>query len=142
LTGRRVAPEHLVIDASVSASWLFDDENDPYAEAVLAALEGAEAIVPQLWHYEMRNILLVARRRQRITAPGLAERIAALTELPLASDLDPDLDRAMELAERHALTFYDALYLELARRRDAPLATLDAALQRAAKTEGLAFEPG
>jgi predicted nucleic acid-binding protein len=65
-----------------------------------------------------------------------------MTELPLASDLDPDLDRAMELAERHGLTFYDALYLELALRRDAPLATLDAALQRAAKSEGLAFEPG
>ena len=137
-----MAPGTLGVDASVSASWLFDDEDDPYAEAVLAELEMAEGLVPQLWHFEMRNILLVARRRQRITAPGLAERIAALTELPLASDLDPDLDRAMELAERHALTFYDALYLELARRRDAPLATLDAALQRAAKTEGLAFEPG
>ncbi len=131
----------LVVDASVSASWLFDDEQDPYAEAVLAELETVQGLVPQLWHYEMLNILLVARRRQRLTARGLAERIAAMAELPLAVDRDPDLDRAMELAERHGLTFYDALYLELGRRRDAPVATLDAALQRAARTEGLAFEP-
>ena len=60
--------EILVVDASVSASWLFDDEDDQEADAALAALETAEGIVPQLWHYEMRNILLVARRRQRISA--------------------------------------------------------------------------
>jgi predicted nucleic acid-binding protein len=132
----------LVVDASVSASWLFDDEDEPLATSALAELENAEGIVPQLWHYEMRNILLVARRRQRISGAGLADRLSALAELPLATDVDPDLDRAMELAERHGLTFYDALYLELALRRDAPLATLDAALQRAAKSEGLAFEPG
>ena len=130
------------MDASVSASWLFDDEDEPIATSALADLEVAEGIVPRLWHYEMRNILLVARRRQRISARGLADRLSALAELPLATDVDPDLDRAMDFAERHGLTFYDALYLELAHRHRAGLATLDAALQRAAKSEGLAFEPG
>ena len=130
----------LVVDASVSASWLFDDEDDQEADAALAALETAEGVVPQLWHYEMRNILLVARRRQRISASGLADRLVALTELPLATDADPDIDMAMALAERHGLTFYDALYLELAQRRRARLTTLDGALQRAAKREDLAFE--
>ena len=131
----------LVVDASVSASWLFDDEDDQDADAALAALETAEGAVPQLWHYEMRNILLVARRRQRISASGLVDRIAALAELPLATDADPELDTAMALAERHGLSFYDALYLELAHRHRARLTTLDAALHRAAKREGLAFEP-
>ncbi len=37
------------------------------------------------------------------------------------------------LADRHALTLYDAAYLELAQRLDLPLATLDADLRRAAK---------
>ena len=132
----------IVIDASVSASWLFDDEDEAHAAAALARLETVEGIVPQLWHYEMRNILLVARRRRRISASGLADRLAALAELPLVTDADPDLERTMEVAERHGLTVYDALYLELARRRDASLATLDAALQRAAESEGLAFAPG
>jgi len=132
----------LVVDASVSASWLFDNEDDPEAAAALVALEIVDGIVPQLWHFEMRNILLVARRRQRISARGLADRLMALAELPLATDADPDLEKAMELAERHGLTFYDALYLELAHRQHARLTTLDSALQRAAKNEGLAFEPG
>jgi predicted nucleic acid-binding protein len=41
------------------------------------------------------------------------------------------------LARRHRLTVYDAAYLELAQREVAPLATLDDALTRAAKAEGV-----
>jgi hypothetical protein len=39
----------------------------------------------------MRNFLLVARRRDRISAQGLAERVAALTALPLSIDAGPAL---------------------------------------------------
>ncbi|MGH8129305.1 MAG: type II toxin-antitoxin system VapC family toxin, partial [Steroidobacteraceae bacterium] len=38
------------------------------------------------------------------------------------------------LAQRFQLTCYDAAYLELAIRRELPLATLDEALARAART--------
>ena len=47
------------------------------------------------------------------------------------------MDIAFTLAERHGLSFYDAIYLELAKRHTAPLATLDKALPRAAAYEGL-----
>lgn len=43
------------------------------------------------------------------------------------------------LAQRHRLTFYDAAYLELAQRERIELATLDAALIRAAASEGVAL---
>lgn len=39
----------------------------------------------------------------------------------------------IRLAERHRLTVYDAAYLELAHRRELPLATLDEELSRAGK---------
>jgi predicted nucleic acid-binding protein len=42
----------------------------------------------------------------------------------------------MVLAERYALTLYDATYLELSLRRGLPLATFDAALRRAAAAAG------
>ena len=128
----------VVVDASLAASWLFDDEGDPRAAATLTALETMPGVVPRLWHYEMRNILLTARRRQRITSEGLKDRLAALVDLPLETDPDPDLNDAMALADEHGLTFYDALYLELAARRSAQLAALDAALLRAARARGLA----
>ena len=41
----------------------------------------------------------------------------------------------LSVAIRHQLTTYDAAYLELALRRELPLATLDADLRRAARRE-------
>ena len=44
---------------------------------------------------------------------------------------------AFNLAREHLLSFYDALYLELAKRREAEIATLDRELARSARAEGL-----
>lgn len=126
-----------VIDASVAASWLLDDESDARADGALAALENAPGLVPRLWHYEIRNVLLVAHRRGRMTAEGLAERVAALSELPLETDDETDLPAAFALAERHGLSFYDGLYIELACRRGARMATLDQKLTTACRAEGV-----
>ncbi len=126
-----------VLDASVAAAWLLDDEVDPGAVAALAWLRQEGAIVPPLWHYEVRNALLVAERRGRVTGHEAAERLNSLKELPIATDRDADLQVAFDLAREHGLSFYDALYLELAMRSEAPLATLDAQLARAAAAEGL-----
>jgi predicted nucleic acid-binding protein len=41
----------------------------------------------------------------------------------------------LTISRRHRLTVYDAAYLELAIRSGLPLATLDAALVRAAQAE-------
>ena len=43
----------------------------------------------------------------------------------------------LRLAIRHELTHYDAAYLELALRRNLPLATLDKDLRRAARAENV-----
>ncbi len=89
----------------------------------------------------MRNALLVAERRGRITVDEVNERLLNLRELPVSTDTTPDLDVAFALARTHGLTFYDALYLELAQRRQAALATLDTALGRAAVAAGLVLVP-
>ncbi len=127
----------LVLDASVAVDWLMGDELDPRAASVLALLRRDEAIVPQLWHYEVRNALLVAERRGRLSEIETAERLDSLRGLPILTDREADLQRAFGLARAHGLSFYDALYLELARRQDAPLATLDTTLAQAAIAEGL-----
>ena len=54
----------------------------------------------------------------------------------IETDHEPNFHATMQLALTHNLTFYDALYLELAIRRNAQLATLDSALSRAATAEG------
>ena len=107
------------------------------AETALIRLEDDEALVPHLWHLELRNCLLVTKRRGQFTTDGPTERLNALRDLPIRTDTEPDLTLAFVLAERHALSFYDAVYLELAKRHTAPIATLDKALARAANAEGL-----
>ena len=127
----------LVVDASVVIAWLFDDEKEPRADKVLENLKEDGALVPHLWHLETRNTLLVAERRRRLSARAVNERLDALKGLPVRTDEGPDLESAFDLARTHNLSIYDALYLELAKREMAELATLDAALGQAAVAEGV-----
>ena len=52
--------ERFVLDGSVTLAWLFDDEQDPYADAIVARLPDIEMHVPRLWNLEVANVLLVA----------------------------------------------------------------------------------
>jgi predicted nucleic acid-binding protein len=66
--------------------------------------------------------------------------LANATGLPLRIDYDtPQVVELGELAAAHGLTPYDAVYFELTRRRKLPLATLDAALIKAARSAKLAL---
>ena len=127
----------LVVDASVTVSWLFDDEDEPRAEKALQRLSEDEALVPQLWHLETRNAILLAGRRGRLSRQEVRERMVFLSGLPIRTDGEPDLQSAFGLARTHGLTIYDAMYLELAKRQSAELATLDRALGRAAAAEAV-----
>lgn len=126
-----------VLDASVAGAWLLEDEDDPVADAAMSRLATELALVPQIWHLEVRNTLVVAERRGRVDAVGLEDGLRRVGELPLRTDTEPDLGTALALARRCRLAIYDALYLELALRADAPLATVDRGLASAAVAEGL-----
>ena len=126
-----------MLDASVAVTWLLDDEGNALADAARWRIVDGGAFVPQVWHLEIRNALLVAERLGRISVEGAATRLRSLKELPIFTDTEPDLEVAFELARSHRLALYDAVYLELASRRNEALATLDAALVRAAAAEGL-----
>jgi predicted nucleic acid-binding protein len=97
------------------------------------------AVVPSLWWFEVRNILIVNERRRRITESGTASFLLNLSLLRLRTDRSPDENAVLRLARAHRLSVYDAAYLELAQREGLPLATLDADLQRAAAGEGVAL---
>lgn len=128
---------NLVLDASISLAWLLDDEESPIAEAARARLAADNTLVPGIWHLEMRNALLVAERRKRLSRRMTEEKLDALAILPIHTDNEPSLPGTMALARNSGTSFYDALYLELALRTSADLATLDASLRRAAAKEGI-----
>jgi predicted nucleic acid-binding protein len=125
----------LVIDASLTIAWYFEDESTPLTDELLDRVSSAGAMVPGHWRLEIANALQMAVRRQRVDAVYRDASLAELTLLPIAIDTDTNSyawSATVRLAERFALTVYDAAYLELAHRHSLPLATLDRELRAAA----------
>jgi predicted nucleic acid-binding protein len=121
-----------VLDASVTACWAFQDEDHPLAGLALDRLTTDDAIVPALWWFEVRNILVVNERRGRVSESVTRAFLRHLASLPVRVDSAPDEDEVLRLARAHRLSVYDAAYLELALRQGCPLASLDRELVAAA----------
>jgi predicted nucleic acid-binding protein len=126
----------VVADASaVLAPALKETVDFDHARAAEGAKDGW--IVPALWWFGVRNVLISSERRGRMTENETAAYLSELSQFPITIDRAPDETVLMALARRHRLTVYDAAYLELALREGLPLATLDAALAQAARREGV-----
>lgn len=130
----------IVLDSSMTLSWLFADEGDEGSDAVLDRLVEEEAIVPSLWLLEVANALLVGERRGRVARSDSVGFIELLEALPITLDLQtferPFRD-ILPLSREEGLPAYDGAYLELALRLHVPLATKDDRLAKAAGHLGL-----
>ena len=83
--------------------------------------------------------MLGALKRGRLQEHEFNELMQADSLFSILTDSETaPTARIAELARTHQLSAYDASYLELAIRRNLPLASLDAALVRAAKRAGVA----
>ena len=129
-----------VVDCSIAMAWLFHDEATPKTASLLNRLATETALVPAWWFIEITNVLAMAERKGRIKPTESDAFIADLSKLGIERD-DEAPDRAfthlLGLCRRHRLTSYDAIYLDLAVRRNLPLATLDDALRKAAHKVGV-----
>jgi predicted nucleic acid-binding protein len=136
---------HLVLDASITLSWLLPDEASEASIAVQPELAKAKCIwVAAHWRLEVANSLYMAERRKRLDAAGIAQAVALFTQIPAV--VDPDTNEhataeALSLARQHTLSVYDAAYLELTLRRGAVLASLDGPLRLLAKNLGVPLLP-
>lgn len=124
-----------VLDCSITMAWCFEDESNEYTDSILDTLRHSTAVVPTIWSLEVANVLLIARKKKRISEVDSVVFIDTLSALPIVID-SSTTSRAMHsiftLAEKEDLTIYDAAYLELAHREEVPLYTLDKALIKAA----------
>lgn len=130
--------EGFIADASVGVAWAVpsqaSDATDELLEQVAA---GTPLVVPTLWPLEVANSLLVLLRRKRILAAERERALDALGRLPRVLDDEGcrlAFGRISALAAEHGLTVYDAAYLELAIRRNLPLASRNETLCQAAES--------
>ncbi len=127
----------VVVDCSVFLAWSLADEDEPVATEAMRRVVSAGGVAPAIWWYELRNALLMNERRGRLTAQHVAETLADCAALGIETDGRHDQSLVLGLAREHALSVYDASYLEVASRRRLPLATLDQKLSEAAGATGI-----
>lgn len=132
--------KELVLDCSVTLAWGFPSEATPDTDNLFESFrDGAVAWVPALWRWEVTNVLLLGQRRGRISAAKVEAFLGLLGTFAINLDLvaaEQAWGKTLGLAEQYGLTTYDAAYMELALRRNLPLATLDSALCTAMKKAG------
>ena len=127
----------VVIDNSVFMAWCMSEEDDPKVYNAMQRVADEGGVVPRIWWYELRHVLLVYERRGRISQQQVSDTLADSQELNISIDDEHDDALVLELARRFNLTVYGSAYLEVALRRSMPLATLDKRLQEAAENIGV-----
>jgi len=138
---KAAAIKRLVVDASVSLAWCFEDEGTHWTERILDMLSaGTQALAPAIWPLEIANALLMAERRKRITTAQVTALLQRIARLPIIIEpvlSDRIFNSVFSTARQQQLTVYDAAYVELALREAVPLATLDVKLRAAAQAAGI-----
>ncbi|MEB3304751.1 MAG: type II toxin-antitoxin system VapC family toxin [Cyanobacteriota bacterium] len=126
-------PTPFVLDNSVLCGWFLANQATPYSDGVARQLSESDAHAPWLLQLEFTNVLRTACRRGSLTVMAAREIVDQVALLPIRIDPTPPPPAALlSLALRFQLTTYDAAYLELALRRQLPIATRDAELAEAA----------
>lgn len=127
-----------VLDNSVACGWFLPAQATAYTDAIAARLFDDRAFVPGLFTLEFASVLRSACKRGGLIAQQAQDIAAEMASLPIEADVEPATAGAiLALALRFDLTSYDAAYLELALRRQIPIATQDAALAAAAIAAGI-----
>lgn len=123
----------LVVDASVAVKWFIPEL---HAGDSLRFLEKEFSLLaPDLILSEFGNILWKKLQRGEIKAIEAREIIADFKEVPLfIYPSAPLMEDAWSIAEKYLRSFYDSLYLALARIQGCPLVTADRKLYDALKT--------
>src|ERR1039457_5708709 len=76
-----------VLDASVAISWCFPGdptEDTLYSRRVLNSLTSDDAVVPEIWAFEIANSIFVSfSKRKRISERQIGEYLGLLKGLPI-----------------------------------------------------------
>lgn len=128
----------LVVDASVAAKLLFEEDGSAEAEAALSA-PGASFLAPDLLVCEVGSVIWKRARRGEISTAQASELFDRFLMLPVelrsARDVAPE---ALVVAMTLDRSVYDCMYLALAIAVDGVMLTSDARLVNALAASPLA----
>lgn len=125
-------------------AWLFREPALASRPQIQLILTQETLLVPAHWPAEIGNALVVNARRGRISEDDLASIIEGLRAFAVSPQAPPDteyFEPLLRFAQTHRLTFYDAVYVQLALETESTLATLDEDMRKAALRLGLKLLP-
>jgi predicted nucleic acid-binding protein len=133
-------PASFVLDASVALTWVQHGHWATYAADVMRELNRKRPVVPVSWLMHLGQLVVESEWRGQLSAAHVDSRLAIIRGFPILFDNKADTyswSDTLALARAHLISVHDAAYLELALRVGLPLATIDAALARAAAAAGV-----
>lgn len=133
------------MDCSIVISTCYQDEQSELAWSILRSFPTHEVFVPAIWPLEVMNVLLAGERRGRSSRADTVTWTSLFWSLPLIIDTalpETCSSEIAQLARTNSISAYDASYLELSIRERAALATLDHAMQEAARRIGVRLAVG
>jgi predicted nucleic acid-binding protein len=132
-----------VLDCSFCASLFLPDEDSEKTMAIFDAInEDNEVYIPQLWWYEMSNVLSLAIKHKRLTYADVLNINYLLSSFHFITDSNYGKnysEKLLELTQLYGLSAYDASYLELSMRKQGTLGSLDKDLNNACLAAGVAL---
>ena len=133
-----------MVDASLIVATLIPEVDTSAARETLET-HRANLFAPPHLISEVTNALTINLRKRVIDKIYRDQAVDHFMGLEISLDGEStgaqSLRRTVALADRHDLTIYDALYLELAMRKGLALGTLDRALGDASRREGVVISP-
>ena len=134
-------PGHLVVDPSIIIPFVLQREHSDLAASVIRAMTRHHADAPAIFFPEVQHVLLKGERGGEIELEDCERFIDRLRPLVMIHGHDLPIRDVRDLSRKHALSYYDALYLHLALERGRTIATRDERLGEAAVAEGVGLFP-
>lgn len=125
-----------IIDCSATMSLFLPDEYiHNYHNRISYLLQNNTCYVPNIWSYEVHNVLLSCKKRQRLDDVQISNILNLINELPICienNNFHFISKHIFQLADLYKLSIYDASYIQLAQHLNCALATLDKQLTNVA----------
>ncbi len=123
----------IIIDASCIISVLLEEDG---CSEVREIARGRRLVAPACLPYEIGNSLSAAVKRHRIAADIVSEIYREFEKLPVRL-VEPDIEKAVQIAAEENHYAYDAYYIVCALDMGLPLYSLDNGLVEIAKKRGV-----
>ena len=122
----------IVLDSSIILGWLLIDERTDNLAILFNSIldQSIEIIAPTLLPYEVVNALRSAIVRKRLLLNNAQKLTSKFEQLHCQLLPNQNLDTLVRLANDLEISAYDAAYVALAKKLNAPLYTLDEKLHK------------